>query len=122
MPMLECGEVRGVLLGVCVFTDIPFIGTFGRACSIPGGDSVMSIKQYKITIISLAVIAVAVVIFTPRTQAKGSALDDQLYALLNQQGFTGRIGSTLEQRLGRKVDNQLADLGRLLFHDTIVGL
>ena len=28
----------------------------------------------------------------------------------------------MEQRLGRKVDNQLADLGRNLFHDTIVGL
>ena len=82
----------------------------------------MSIKQYKITIILLAVIAVAVVMITPRTRASSSALDDQLYAALSQNGFTGRIGSTLEQRLGRKVDNQLADLGRNLFHDTIVGL
>jgi len=82
----------------------------------------MSIKQYKITIILLAVIAVAVVMITPRTRASGSALDDQLYAALSQNGFTGRIGSTLEQRLGRKVDTQLADLGRNLFHDTIVGL
>jgi len=82
----------------------------------------MSIKKFQVTIVLLALVAVAVVIFTPRTKAKGSALDDQLYALLNQQGFTGRIGSTLEKRLGRKVDNQLADLGRLLFHDTIVGL
>ena len=39
-----------------------------------------------------------------------------------QHGFTGRIESTLEQRLGRKVDHQLADLGRLLFFDTVGGL
>ena len=34
MPVLECGEVRGVLLGVCVFTGILFVGAFGRACRI----------------------------------------------------------------------------------------
>jgi cytochrome c peroxidase len=45
-----------------------------------------------------------------------------LTAALQQLGFTGRIESTLEQRLGRTIDNQLADLGRNLFHDTIVGL
>ena len=42
--------------------------------------------------------------------------------MLAQHGFTGRIESTLEPRLGRKLDNQLVDLGRLLFFDTIGGL
>ena len=42
--------------------------------------------------------------------------------MLKQLGFTGRIEPTLEQRLGRKVDPKLADLGRNLFHDPIVGL
>jgi cytochrome c peroxidase len=49
-------------------------------------------------------------------------LNRALQSLLNQHGFTGRIGDTLEQKLGRKLDNQLADVGRLLFHDPIVGL
>src|SRR5215470_4479430 len=49
-------------------------------------------------------------------------LDQQLEAVLAQQGFTGRIESTLEQRIGHRIDNQLADLGRLLFFDTVTGL
>src|SRR5499426_3260443 len=48
--------------------------------------------------------------------------DEQLEVVLAEHGFTGRIESTLERRLGRKLDNQLVDLGRLLFFDTIGGL
>jgi cytochrome c peroxidase len=51
-----------------------------------------------------------------------ATLDEQLAALLAEHGFTGRIESTLEPRLGRKLDNQLVDLGRLLFFDTVGGL
>ena len=49
-------------------------------------------------------------------------LDAELEPVLAQAGFTGRIESTLESRLGRHVDKQLADLGRLLWFDTITGL
>jgi cytochrome c peroxidase len=61
---------------------------------------------------------------TTRAAAGGGdgALDAQLSALLGQHGFTGRVGSSLEQRLGRKIDNQLADLGRNAFHDSLLGL
>ena len=52
----------------------------------------------------------------------GSSTDRQLQAVLRQAGFTGRIESTLEQRLGRPIDPELADLGRLLFFDKIGGL
>lgn len=82
----------------------------------------MSIKVCKATIILLTVIAIAVVIQTPRTSASNSALDDQISTVLAQHGFTGRVGQSLEQRLGRKIDNQLADLGRLAFHDSLLGL
>jgi len=84
----------------------------------------MSIQQCKLTIVFLALMSIGVVVVTPRTSASGgdSALNDQLAAVLNQHGFTGRIGSSLEQRLGRKIDNQLADLGRLAFHDSLLGL
>ncbi len=51
-----------------------------------------------------------------------ATLDEQLATTLAQHGFTGRIESTLEPRLGRKLDNQLVDLGRLLFFDTVGGL
>ncbi|MBA3914135.1 MAG: hypothetical protein H0X25_09880, partial [Acidobacteriales bacterium] len=51
-----------------------------------------------------------------------SPLDKQLEVLLHDAGFTGNIESTLEQRLGRPRDQQLASLGRLLFFDTVTGL
>ena len=51
-----------------------------------------------------------------------NSLDLDLSDVLHRHGFTGRVGSTLEQQLGRKVDDRLADLGRDLFHDTVVGL
>ena len=50
------------------------------------------------------------------------ALDSALGAELLQHGFNGHIASTLALRLGRKVDATLADLGRHLFFDTLVGL
>ena len=49
-------------------------------------------------------------------------LDDQLRSVLTAAGFTGRIESTLERRLGRPIDSKLADLGRLLWFDTAGGL
>ena len=52
----------------------------------------------------------------------GDDLDEHLAEVLEQAGFTGRIESTLEQRLGRKIDPDLADLGRQLFFDKITGL
>jgi cytochrome c peroxidase len=84
----------------------------------------MSIPECKLTLVFLALMSVGVVVLTPGTSASSGdiALNDQLSAVLNQHGFTGRIASTLEQRLGRKIDNQLADLGRLAFHDSLLGL
>jgi cytochrome c peroxidase len=52
----------------------------------------------------------------------GDKLDAQLVAALAQAGFTGRIESTLEPRLGRRIDPKLANLGRLLWFDKITGL
>lgn len=50
------------------------------------------------------------------------ALDRQLAAVLEQQQFTGTIEQQLEQRLGRRIDPALADLGRLLFFDRVGSL
>ena len=48
--------------------------------------------------------------------------DQQLTMVLEEHGFTGRMDTEVERRLGRQVDNQLADLGRNLFFDTVGGL
>jgi cytochrome c peroxidase len=49
-------------------------------------------------------------------------VDRQLINVLQRLGYTGRIQSTLEQRLGRPLDTTRANLGRLLWFDTITGL
>lgn len=49
-------------------------------------------------------------------------VDAVLRAQLREHGFTGRVASTLEARLGRPIDRQLADVGRVLFFDPIQGL
>ena len=54
--------------------------------------------------------------------APAGELDRDLTLVLQQQGFTGKIESTLERRLGRPVDGRLANLGRLLWFDTLTGL
>ena len=84
----------------------------------------MDVQRYRIIVLLLALIACTTVLLTPKTLAIGgdNVLDDQLGAILRQHGFTGRIGSTLEQRLGRRINNRLADLGRNAFHDSLLGL
>jgi cytochrome c peroxidase len=51
-----------------------------------------------------------------------SNLDRQLAAALADAGFTGRVQGSLERRLGRPVDRRLAELGRALFFDSLLGL
>jgi cytochrome c peroxidase len=54
--------------------------------------------------------------------ASAHGLDDDLQAYLSTLGFTGRMASTLEARLGRRVDHQVAEVGRMLWFDPIGGL
>ena len=55
-------------------------------------------------------------------ELRGEHLDRQLEIAHRKAGFTGRIESTLEARLGRRVDQRLAEVGRQLFFDPIGGL
>lgn len=57
-------------------------------------------------------------------QANPADLNDQLEAVLRQQKFTGQIGveATLEKRLGRPLNKDRADLGRMLFFDSFIAL
>jgi cytochrome c peroxidase len=87
------------------------------------GDIAMKMRATKLSALFIVAIGCALLTVAPQTAADNSAsLDQQLRAVLAQHGFTGRIASTLEQRIGRHIDNQLADLGRLLFFDTVSGL
>ncbi|MGH7469324.1 MAG: cytochrome-c peroxidase [Longimicrobiales bacterium] len=58
----------------------------------------------------------------PVASYNADELDSALRGYLARYAFTGRIARTLEQRLGRRVDDQLADVGRLLWFDPIHGL
>ena len=49
-------------------------------------------------------------------------LDQQLSQTLRRAGFTGRVESTLERRLGRSLNQKLVELGRLLWFDVSGGL
>jgi cytochrome c peroxidase len=57
-----------------------------------------------------------------RSIASRDDLDAELRAYLTTLGFTGRIASTLEARLGRRIDHQVAEVGRMLWFDPIGGL
>jgi cytochrome c peroxidase len=83
----------------------------------------MNMRTTKLCSLLIGGIGCALLTLIPQSSADNSAtLDQQLAAVLARHGFTGRIDSTLEQRIGRHIDNQLADLGRLLFFDTVGGL
>ncbi len=83
----------------------------------------MNIRNLKLMVIVLALITSGALVLTPTTRAGGdTSLEIQLWEVLEANGFTGRVGSGLEQRLGRRIDRNLADLGRLAFHDTLLGL
>jgi cytochrome c peroxidase len=86
-------------------------------------------KRLANSIVPLTVVVGVVLLFALAATAQASGmppsanqLDQELATVLRESGFTGRIESTLEARLGRRLDRQLADLGRLLWFDTITGL
>jgi cytochrome c peroxidase len=72
----------------------------------------------------LALLLAPVVLLASRALGGGDRrpLDAQLTERLQELGYTGRIASTLTSRLGRPLDPKLANIGRLLWFDTITGL
>ena len=83
----------------------------------------MKMRAIKLSALFLVTSGCVLLMYNPRSVADSRvSLDQQLETVLAQLGFTGRIESTLEQRIGRHIDHQLSDLGRLLFFDTVSGL
>ena len=60
-------------------------------------------------------------VWNTSAHAQGS-LDGQLRSVLQTAGFTGNIEATLPTKLGRPLNQKLADVGRLLFFDKVLGL
>jgi cytochrome c peroxidase len=58
----------------------------------------------------------------PVGNASPRALDAALAEVLAEARFTGAMESTLERRLGRPINRELANLGRLLWFDTLHSL
>src|SRR5262245_26144347 len=91
-------------------------------------------KQLKVIVVLLMIATCSVMMFAPSQNVKayeesvdeGDSESDQLSALLTAKlrelGFTGKTQSMLRVRLGRQIDNNLADLGGLAFHDSLLGL
>jgi cytochrome c peroxidase len=85
----------------------------------------MRLPAFKLSLILLLMIVCVLVVAQNPVRADQDPhdpLDQRLSARLGELGFTGRIESTLEQRLGRQLDQRRANLGRLLWFDTIGGL
>src|SRR5947207_416996 len=53
---------------------------------------------------------------------RSDRIDGELIGQLHELGFDGRVESTLTKRLGRPINRPLANIGRLLWFDTITGL
>jgi cytochrome c peroxidase len=86
------------------------------------GGFVMRPPVFKLSLILILTIGCVLVVTQDSAKADHDPLDQELSARLGQLGFTGRIEATLEQRLGRHLDQRRANLGRLLWFDTIGGL
>jgi len=87
----------------------------------------MALHRIQRTLASIVACAISLVSAAPASADcnqpnSSSALNQELEATLDQHGFTGKIESTLEERLGRRVDKKLAKIGQDLFFDTLLGL
>ena len=82
----------------------------------------MTMRAARPCVVFIVAVGFALTLVARVSADRDAMLDQQLTAALARHGFTGRIESTLEQRLGRRIDHRLADLGRLLWFDTVSGL
>ena len=74
-------------------------------------------KAGKLIAVAAVLWALSLGLVVSADEGRRSNLDESLARVLRQHGFTGRVESTLEDRLGRRIDHPLANLGRLLFFD-----
>lgn len=78
----------------------------------------MLVKSY---LASLVVVASLALSCTAAAESP-SRSDEQLQVALRRAGFSGTVGGSIERRLGRPINRDLANLGRLLWFDKSGGL
>jgi cytochrome c peroxidase len=76
----------------------------------------MKLNRFAISFVALLLVRTSVL------AGHDDGLDQQLLARLQHFAFTGQIGNSIEKRLNRPINRGRADLGRLLWFDTIGGL
>ena len=79
-------------------------------------------KAGKFLIAGAMVWAFSLALVVHADDERGATLDTRLMRVLRQHEFTGRMESTLQDRLGRRIEADLANLGRLLFFDNVQAL
>ena len=94
---------------------------------MPSTNTIPKVQGLKMLLLLSAFIGIAVFMSmhpadVQAADSNASRLDRDLVRVLHDAGFTGNVRATLEARLGRQIDPALADLGRLLFFDKIIGL
>jgi cytochrome c peroxidase len=82
----------------------------------------MSKVPLKKILLLILVFAIGLFSLTKRGSAQSSSLDKELKTVLSKYGFTGNIESTLTTRLGRPLNNNLKEVGRNLWFDSILAL
>ena len=71
---------------------------------------------------TLVLLLSGIAYYQPGVAAANDNTDAELGRALANSGFSGRIESTLVPRLGRPLNPQLANLGRMLWFDVVGGL
>ena len=79
-------------------------------------------RRIKLILIMLTLSIAGLLAAAPKSSAVEDPVDRVLTARLRELGFTGAIEATLQRRLGRRLNLEAANLGRLLWFDTITGL
>lgn len=82
----------------------------------------MTMRVGKLLVVATMIWASSLALVVHADDDRGAGLDAKLARVLRQHDYTGRIESTLPDRLGRRIDDDLANLGRLLWFDSIHSL
>ena len=79
-------------------------------------------KVGRIIVAGAMVLASSLAFIVHADDDRTASLDTKLARVLRNHDFTGRVESTLEDRLGRRIEPTLANLGRLLWFDNVHSL
>ena len=77
---------------------------------------------YGLVLFAVAATLICIVGLQSASAGGSDSLDEELVAVLANNGFTGTIETKFREKLNRPIDQKLANIGRLLWFDIIIGL